>query len=121
MRRLAHFCASLMLALATSALAQSYQVNYQSSVDRPGGDYRNFDLKAADPSLCGAACLMEPQCQAFTYVNPGLQGPAARCWLKSAVSNPVANPCCISGVRTLQTPPPPSPGDVTAGDLDNPA
>jgi hypothetical protein len=43
--------------------------------------------------------MREGQCRAFTYVNPGFQGPNARCWLKN--SAPQANPsnCCISGVK----------------------
>ena len=68
--------------------------------DRPGQDYRNFDLPEAQPELCQAQCGADPQCQAFTYVQPGLQGPSARCWLKSGVPAAGASSCCISGVKT---------------------
>jgi hypothetical protein len=74
-------------------------------VDRPGLDYKNFNLPAADPNLCRDACAGDPQCRAFTFVRPGYQGPSARCWLKNQVPNPVDNSCCVSGVRSS---PPPS-------------
>ena len=69
--------------------------------DRPGGDYKNFNLPADQPSLCEQACNGEPQCKAWTFVHPGVQGPSARCWLKSVV--PAANPntCCVSGVKQV--------------------
>ena len=68
-------------------------------VDRPGRDYRSVDLPRADPALCERACVEDRQCRAWTLVNPGVQGPNTRCWLKDAVPNPVANRCCTSGVR----------------------
>ena len=45
------------------------------------------------------ACLREEQCQAFTYVNQGVQGPSARCRLKTSVPPPAPSNCCISGVK----------------------
>lgn len=68
------------------------------NTDRPGQDYRNFDLPEARPELCQAQCGAEPECQAFTYVQPGVQGPSARCWLKSGVPAAGTSSCCISGV-----------------------
>ncbi|MGV8057670.1 MAG: PAN domain-containing protein [Smithellaceae bacterium] len=68
-------------------------------IDRPGLDYRSFDLTAPDPNLCQAACTNEATCKAFTYVRPGVQGPNARCWLKSSVPNQVKSTCCVSGVK----------------------
>ncbi|MBI4822516.1 MAG: PAN domain-containing protein [Deltaproteobacteria bacterium] len=67
--------------------------------DRPGSDYRSFDLPKADPTLCRDACMAEAPCLAFTFVNPGVQGPSARCWLKNRVPDPVASDCCASGVK----------------------
>jgi len=69
------------------------------NVDRPGSDYRNFDLREARPELCQWACAAEAGCVAFTYVKPGVQGPAARCWLKSRVPTAVSSGCCVSGVN----------------------
>lgn len=68
-------------------------------VDRPGYDYKNFDLNAADPAQCQSACYAEPQCLSFTYVNPGVQGPNPRCWLKNTVAPAVPSSCCTSGVK----------------------
>ncbi|MCU0290389.1 MAG: PAN domain-containing protein [Thermoanaerobaculaceae bacterium] len=73
----------------------------ESGTDRPGSDYRDFDLVEARPERCRAACSQEPRCLAFTYVHPGVQGPSARCWLKSEVPPAKASDCCISGVKPV--------------------
>ncbi len=69
------------------------------SIDRLGGDYRNFELPP-DPTgkACATACEGEARCRAWTYVRPGYQGPAARCYLKNEIKPPRRKPCCISGV-----------------------
>jgi hypothetical protein len=77
----------------------------QIDVNLPGSDYRNFDLAVADPSQCRNACAAEGQCRAFTYVKPGVQGPNARCWLKSAAPAAQSNNCCISGLSGAAAPP----------------
>lgn len=71
----------------------------EPDTNRPGGDYRSFEPAEARPELCQEACARDPECKAYTYVKPGVQGPGAVCWLKSAV--PVASPsdCCVSGVK----------------------
>lgn len=68
-------------------------------VDRPGLDYRNFDLSQAQPFQCEKACSADGRCRAWTYVKPGVQGAKARCWLKSAVPQAHTHPCCHSGVK----------------------
>lgn len=73
--------------------------------DRYGQDYKSLDLPAADPKLCQAACEREPQCRAFSYVKPGIQGPAPRCWLKHSVPHPSRNTCCVSGVKSTRAEP----------------
>jgi hypothetical protein len=72
----------------------------EHDTDRPGGDYSSFDLALADPAACQAACRSAAMCLAWTYVAPGVQGPNARCWLKSQVPAAMANSCCVSGVKT---------------------
>lgn len=67
-------------------------------IDRYGFDYRSFELSVADPKICQSSCLVDPRCKAWTFVNPGIQGKLARCWLKDSVPGPRANDCCISGV-----------------------
>ncbi len=68
-------------------------------IDRPGSDYRNFDLEQADPAICQKACSKEAKCKAWTYVKPGIQGPKARCWLKHSVPKATPSQFCISGVK----------------------
>lgn len=72
---------------------------FEIGVNRPGADYADFGGTANSPLLCFGACALQPQCKAWTFVNPGFQGPLARCWLKSAVPPAVASPCCTSGVK----------------------
>jgi hypothetical protein len=68
-------------------------------IDRPGGDYRNFET-ASDPNgePCAAACKAENRCRAWTYVRAGYITGGARCYLKSRVTPPRKRPCCVSGV-----------------------
>jgi hypothetical protein len=70
--------------------------------DRPGSDYRDFDLPQPGYQACLDACANEPTCVAYTYVKPGMQGPNARCWLKSSVPNPIRSACCVSGIKQLE-------------------
>jgi hypothetical protein len=66
-------------------------------VNRPGKDYKSIELPSADPALCRRACDGDAQCRAYTYVKPGVQGPSARCWLKSEVPPGMRDECCVSG------------------------
>jgi PAN domain len=69
------------------------------SIDRPGGDYRHFDLPA-DPTgkSCQIACESEEGCRAWTYLRPGYTGQPATCYLKNHITRPQRRPCCLSGV-----------------------
>jgi hypothetical protein len=93
----------------TPAPAPVYGPGFEVNVDRPGNDYRSFDLPAPQPDICRNSCFNEPACVAFTYVNPGVQGPNARCWLKNVVPPPAPNGCCVSGLKYAGGPPPPPP------------
>ena len=69
------------------------------SIDRTGGDYRNFDIKTNPaPEACKTECENDNRCRAWTFARPGYTGPSARCFLKSEIKRPRAKPCCISGV-----------------------
>src|ERR1044072_1055837 len=57
----------------------------EQETDRPGSDITNFDLPQANFELCRNACAAQLNCRAYVFVKPGVQGPNARCWLKSAV------------------------------------
>ncbi len=80
----------------------------EPNVNRAGQDYASMDVPP-NPSVCRIACENDPQCRAYTYVRPGVQGPSAKCWLKNGVppAQPDAN--CVSGVKQLGPPPGPTP------------
>ena len=76
---------------------RSGEVEY--SIDRGGGDYRNFEPKPdAEGKPCADACKAETRCRAWTYRRPGYGSAAAHCYLKDAIKPPRQRPCCISGV-----------------------
>ena len=90
----------ILLAVAHASLAEPGSVlPMEFNIDRPGEDYRSFDLPRGIPNLCLEACEAEERCQAWTYVKPGVQGRNARCWLKHRVPNPRPADCCTSGVK----------------------
>ena len=51
-------------AVSATATGPAYPAsNLEWNVDRPGGDYRSFDLPAPSPGECQAACMNEaPSC-----------------------------------------------------------
>ena len=57
--------------------------NFENNTDRPGRDYTSFNLPRPQYELCRDACGNDARCSGYTYVNPGVQGPTARCWLKT--------------------------------------
>jgi 1-phosphatidylinositol phosphodiesterase len=83
------------------------RIEMEPDVNRPGGDYHDFELETADPMICGTACADQPRCLSWTYVKPGVQGERAHCWLKSEVPEPVEDDNCVSGLRPVPPPPPP--------------
>jgi hypothetical protein len=71
----------------------------EMSIDRHGGDYRNFEVPSnQDVNVCKETCEGEGKCRAWTYIRPGYAGPAARCYLKDKIKPPRRRPCCMSGV-----------------------
>jgi hypothetical protein len=80
---------------------QAAKSSVETGVDRPGSDYKNFDLLSSMVTFesCKAACESDGNCKAWTYVKSGVQGAHSRCWLKSRVPPPTPNGCCVSGVK----------------------
>jgi hypothetical protein len=71
----------------------------ETSIDRLGGDYSNFETPAdSSGEACNDACEADNKCRAWTYVRPGYIGAPARCFLKDRITRPRAKPCCVSGV-----------------------
>jgi hypothetical protein len=83
----------------TGASAAALIAKARMNTDRPGRDYKNFTLDSPSYQTCATRCARESQCKAWTYVKPGLQGPKARCYLKSGVPKPVQQSCCVSGAK----------------------
>jgi PAN domain len=71
----------------------------ETSIDRFGGDYRNFELKSDDSDdACKAACAADNKCRAWTYARPGYAGKDAHCFLKKEIKPPRRKAGFISGV-----------------------
>jgi hypothetical protein len=71
----------------------------ETSIDRFGGDYRNFELKSDEgDEACKAACAGDNKCRAWTYARPGYVGKAAHCFLKKDIKPPRRKAGFISGV-----------------------
>src|SRR5882724_8230236 len=61
----------------------------ETSIDRFGGDYHNFDLKSSDgDEACKTACAADNKCRAWTYARPGYVGRNAHCFLKKDIKPP---------------------------------
>jgi hypothetical protein len=69
----------------------------QAGTDRMGGDFRSLALERPDPQQCRQACIDDAACHSYTYVNPGLKGPQAMCFLKNTVPPATPSACCTSG------------------------
>jgi hypothetical protein len=71
----------------------------ETSIDRYGGDYRNFGLKNGEgDEACKAACTEDNKCRAWTYARPGYVGRDAHCFLKKEIKPPRRKAGFISGV-----------------------
>ena len=72
----------------------------ETSIDRFGGDYRNFDVKggSSGDDECKAACTADNNCRAWTYARPGYAGKSARCFLKKDIKPPRRKAGFTSGV-----------------------
>ena len=89
-----------LVGLVAGSVAVANGIALEYKTDRPGSDYRDFDLpRGAQPEACQEACEFDDQCRAFTYVRAGVQSDFPRCWLKSSVPPARADDCCVSGAR----------------------
>jgi PAN domain len=69
----------------------------EDKTDRPGSDYKNFETDSWEN--CESTCAAEQLCSSWTYVQPGVQGPLGRCWLKDVVAHPIENQNTVAGVK----------------------
>ena len=71
----------------------------ETSIDRFGGDFRNFELKSGEgDEECKAACTADNKCRAWTYARPGYVGREAHCFLKKEIKPPRRRAGFTSGV-----------------------
>jgi hypothetical protein len=71
----------------------------ETSIDRFGGDYKNFELKSDEgDEACKAACTADNKCRAWTYARPGYAGRPAHCFLKKDIKPPRRKAGFTSGV-----------------------
>ena len=71
----------------------------ETSIDRFGGDYRNFDLTSSEgEDACKAACSADNKCRAWTYARPGYAGKEPHCFLKKDIKPPRRKAGFTSGV-----------------------
>jgi serine/threonine protein kinase len=73
--------------------------NLELNTDRIGADYNNMYISKPDPDLCKQICAVDEQCQAFTYVRPGIEGDRARCYFKNGVPSPTPREGRNSSIR----------------------
>jgi hypothetical protein len=73
-------------------------VTVEANADRPGADFRDYEVKDPDASRCALDCANNPKCQAYTFVKP-TDDKAGRCRLKSSAPAKVASDCCVSGIK----------------------
>jgi hypothetical protein len=85
----------LVLAVILANTLALAQIGY----DRRGGDYANVPIRSGDPAVCASRCEHDARCRAWSFSYPATKAPTAVCWLKSAVTPPAQDTCCISGVR----------------------
>jgi len=88
--------------------SQNLQVNQTEFTRRDNWDLvapnlQRLTLNAPNVDLCRDACAGRKDCEGYTYVKPGLQGPQAVCYLKGRIQKAVENGCCVSGAKV---PPP---------------
>jgi hypothetical protein len=96
--------AACFLMIWSGALAQ---LRSEDMINRPGGDYFEFDPPRAGPGprvgwgACRIACNEDMNCRSWTYEAPPAPGAPALCRLKKSTPAMVDDPCCVSGVKPL--------------------
>jgi hypothetical protein len=78
--------------LSGPAAAQSKFLTFERNIDRPDGNYKDFQLGSAEE--CSDKCALENVCKAFSYVKD-----RQRCFLKNTIPQAKKSNCCTSGFR----------------------
>ncbi|HYE45918.1 MAG TPA: PAN domain-containing protein, partial [Caulobacter sp.] len=93
--------AAVICVLSPSGAAQAdVETMMGLGVNLPGHDIHSYALQSPDPGYCRLACDQNAQCQSWTFVKPGAQGPNAMCWLKGTANiGGVQDQSTISGIK----------------------
>ena len=79
---------------------------FEDGIDRPGSDINRQEFPSNYNQItCQNLCEQNGQCNSWTYVRPGVQGPKGVCYQKAGLPGPTPNNCCISGVVFRTTEP----------------
>jgi hypothetical protein len=82
-----------------AGVVEPHNGGVENSIDRPGGEYRSFEIKTGEgDEACRAACTADNKCRAWTYARPGYVGKEAHCFLKKEIKPPRHRAGFISGV-----------------------
>jgi len=95
--------ASVLIALLLAA-APVHAQRFERDTARSGPV---IETTAAPSALaCRAACDLDDDCAAWSWVRPGVDSAAPACRLQGAVAVAVTDVCCISGVSRPELPRP---------------
>jgi hypothetical protein len=82
-----------------AGVVEPHNGGVENSIDRPGGEYRSFEIKTGEgDEACRAACTADNKCRAWTYARPGYVGKEAHCFLKKEIKPPRRRAGFTSGV-----------------------
>ncbi len=97
----------------SGAIHASWFPTLEHGIDRYGDDLVNFSIGKRDPLICHSECVINGDCVAWTYAEPGVNASTLpRCYLKNGAGQRRRNPATVSGeVRrpTVRVRPPPNP------------
>ena len=79
------FLVVTLLALLSFPLTK-YVAAFENGYDRPGREFIGKRSAVARAQECFQICSGNPNCVAFTWVKPNIQGPPGMCWLKGSLS-----------------------------------
>jgi hypothetical protein len=84
-----------------SGIISAERRGLEVNIDRPGSDFKSYNLSAPEPEACQALCAQNSLCKAWTYVK-ATSSRSPRCYLKNAVANSAYNTNTISGLKGLE-------------------
>ena len=103
---------AIALVLCFAGFDQANAWVRDNNTDRPGADYRNFEIPPRKNSIagdgvadkCEEACRQDRKCAAWVaFVRPGVQSANGKCWLKVSIPAAQTNNCCTSGGKLIRS------------------